>query len=70
VFKVLLEEQSVTKTAGRLGFTKPAVSRILARLRELFNNPLFTWPEPYTAGRKAISSVTVIGSRFIINHSI
>ena len=65
MFKVLLEVQSVTKAAGHVDFTKPAVSRILARLRELFNDPLFTWPEPYTAGQKAISSVTVIGSRFI-----
>ena len=42
VFQVLLEERSVTKAAGRLGLTQPAVSRNLARLRELFNDPLFT----------------------------
>jgi len=42
VFQVLLEERSVTTASGRLGLTQPAVSRNLARLRELFNDPLFT----------------------------
>ena len=42
VFQVLLDEKSVTKAAFRLGLTQPAVSRNLARLRVLFNDPLFT----------------------------
>lgn len=42
VFQVLLEERSVTRAAGRLNLTQPAVSRNLIRLRELFNDPLFT----------------------------
>ncbi|MDO6561997.1 LysR family transcriptional regulator [Amphritea sp. 1_MG-2023] len=42
VFQVLLEERSVTRAAGRLNLTQPAISRNLARLRSLFNDPLFT----------------------------
>ena len=42
VFQVLLEERSVTRAAGRLNLTQPAISRNLTRLRELFNDPLFT----------------------------
>ncbi len=36
----LLRTQSVTVTADRLGVSQPSVSRSLARLRELFNDPL------------------------------
>ena len=42
VFQVLLEERNVTRAAGRLNLTQPAISRTLARLRQLFNDPLFT----------------------------
>ncbi|MGY5804775.1 LysR family transcriptional regulator [Rhizobium sp. LEGMi12c] len=37
----LLDERSVTRAAERLGFTQPAVSGMLTRLRESFNDPLF-----------------------------
>ncbi len=37
----LLEERSVTRAADRLGFTQPAVSGMLTRLRESFDDPLF-----------------------------
>lgn len=37
----LLDERSVTKAAERLGFTQPAVSGMLTRLRESFDDPLF-----------------------------
>ncbi|MFC6487062.1 LysR family transcriptional regulator [Nitratireductor sp. GCM10026969] len=36
----LLEERSVTRAAGRLGMSQPAVSRALARLRTLFADAL------------------------------
>ncbi|CAA0104492.1 PCP degradation transcriptional activation protein [BD1-7 clade bacterium] len=42
VFQVLLEEQNVTRAAGRLNLSQPAISRNLARLRILFDDPLFT----------------------------
>ncbi len=42
VLQVLLEERNVTRAAGRLNLSQPAVSRNLSRLRELFNDPLFT----------------------------
>lgn len=37
----LLDERSVTRAAQRLGLTQPAVSGMLARLRESFEDPLF-----------------------------
>ena len=37
----LLDERSVTKAAERLALTQPAVSGVLARLRESFDAPLF-----------------------------
>lgn len=37
----LLEERSVTRAADRLGFTQPAVSGMLTRLRDSFDDPLF-----------------------------
>ena len=39
---VLLEERSVTKAAERLFITQPAMSKTLSRLRDLFDDPLFT----------------------------
>lgn len=37
----LLDEKSVTRAARQLGLSQPAVSGILARLRETFDDPLF-----------------------------
>lgn len=37
----LIETQSVTRAAERLGLTQPAVSGMLIRLRETFDDPLF-----------------------------
>ena len=41
-FQVLLEEQNVSKAADRLFITQSAMSKTLARLRELFDDHLFT----------------------------
>ncbi|MFT2092255.1 LysR family transcriptional regulator [Paraglaciecola sp. 2405UD69-4] len=41
VLNILFEEHSVTSAAGRLNLSQSAVSKHLARLRELFNDPLF-----------------------------
>jgi DNA-binding transcriptional LysR family regulator len=40
-FDAVLQERSVTAAAARLRLTQPAVSNALARLRSLFNDPLF-----------------------------
>lgn len=40
VLEALLDERSVTRAAGRLGMSQPAVSRALARLRRLFGDAL------------------------------
>lgn len=41
VFEILLEEESATKAAIRLGLTQAAVSASLARLRMVYDDPLF-----------------------------
>jgi DNA-binding transcriptional LysR family regulator len=41
VLDALLEECSVTRAAARLGYTQPTISGMLARLRDLFGDPLF-----------------------------
>ena len=41
-FQVLLEEQHVSRAAERLFITQSAMSKTLSRLRELFDDPLFT----------------------------
>jgi len=41
VLQILLEELNVTATAKRLHLTQSAVSKHLARLREMFDDPLF-----------------------------
>ena len=38
----LLDERSVTRAAERMSLTQPAVSGMLTRLRESFDDPLFT----------------------------
>lgn len=40
--QVLINERNVTRAAGRLHITQPAMSKTLQRLRELFQDPLFT----------------------------
>lgn len=40
--QVLLEEQSVSRAAERLFITQPAMSKTLSRLRQVFDDPLFT----------------------------
>lgn len=40
--EALLEERSVSRAAQRLHITQPAMSKTLSRLREAFNDPLFT----------------------------
>ena len=39
---VLIEEQSVSKSAHRLQMSQPAMSQNLKKLRHIFNDPLFT----------------------------
>ena len=41
-FRVLFEERNVSKAAKKLGVTQSAVSHALNRLRQMFNDPLFT----------------------------
>jgi len=41
VFIALMEERSVTRAAGRLGMTQPALSNALNRLRDTLRDPLF-----------------------------
>jgi DNA-binding transcriptional LysR family regulator len=41
VLDALLDDCNVTRAAERLGYTQPTVSGMLARLRDLFGDPLF-----------------------------
>ena len=41
VLDALLDERSVSRAADRLGYSQPTVSGMLARLRDLFGDPLF-----------------------------
>jgi len=41
VLDVLLDECNATRAAARLGYTQPTISGMLARLRDLFDDPLF-----------------------------
>src|SRR5712671_1979686 len=45
VFTVLAEERNVTRAAGRLLLSQPAVSRALQRLRETFHDDLLSGGE-------------------------
>lgn len=40
--RVMIEEQSVSRAANRLNLSQSAMSRVLGRLRELLDDPLFT----------------------------
>ena len=40
VLDALLDERNVTRAAARLGYTQPTISGMLARLRDLFGDPL------------------------------
>jgi len=44
-FAALFREKSVTRAAASLGRTQSAVSKQLGRLRELFNDPLFSYTD-------------------------
>jgi len=46
VLDALLDERSVTRAAERLGFTQPAVSGMLTRLREGLHDPTFVRTQP------------------------
>ncbi len=41
-FHVLLEEGNVSRAADRMNITQPAMSKTLSRLRQVFDDPLFT----------------------------
>lgn len=51
----LLEEESVTAAAQRLGISQPAMSAQLARLRSLFNDPLLM-----PSGRKLVPTARAL----------
>ena len=39
-FMLVMRERSVSRTADELGVSQPAMSRMLGKMRELFNDPL------------------------------
>ena len=76
-FDALIRERAVTKAAGRIGLSQPAMSHALSRLRDLFADDLFvrtpTGMEPTARAREiaplvaaaisgAISRARAVGS--------
>jgi DNA-binding transcriptional LysR family regulator len=59
-FDVLLEEANVTHAARRLGLSQPAMSARLARLRELFTDPLLV---PSQDGRGMVPTARALALR-------
>ena len=58
---VLLREKSVTKAANHLGITQPAMSNVLKRLRELFDDPILVrTSEGMTATERALGLQPVV----------
>src|ERR1043166_9937332 len=55
-FDALMSERAVTRAAGRIGLSQPAMSHALSRLRSLFADDLFvrtsTSMEPTTRARE------------------
>lgn len=41
IFVAIYEEQNLSKAAARLDISQPAVSKALARLRDIYDEPLF-----------------------------
>lgn len=64
VFTVLAEERNVTRAAGRLFVTQPAVSRALRRLREMFHDDLLirtaSGYEPTPKGQRLIHDLAMM----------
>jgi DNA-binding transcriptional LysR family regulator len=46
--RTMLDEKNITRAAARLGISQPALSAQLARLRDVFDDPLLT---PATSGK-------------------
>jgi len=61
-FDALMTERAVTRAAGRIGLSQPAMSHALSRLRELFSDDLFvrtaTGMEPTPRAREIAPFVT------------
>lgn len=61
-FDALMTERAVTRAAGRVGLSQPAMSHALSRLRDLFSDDLFvrtaTRMEPTARAREIASLVT------------
>lgn len=62
---VLLSEGSVTSAAQRLGISQPALSAQLARLRKLFDDPLFVM-----SGRRLVPTTRALSLQVPLNRAM
>jgi len=62
---ILLEEQSVTKAAGKMGLSVPAMSRTLARVRKAAGDPILV-----RAGRKLVPTPRALELQGRVRHII
>lgn len=70
--RAFVDEAHVTKAAERMGSTQPAMSAVLRRLREIFNDPLLVRTEkgmvPTERARELATSLTV--ALDVIDHAL
>ena len=62
-FDILIQERSVTRSAIRLGRTQSAVSHSLGRLREIFNDVLFSWDSGHMEPTPRAKELAIVISR-------
>ena len=64
---VLLEEANVTRAASRLAISQPALSAQLARLRELFGDPLLV---PASTGRGMVPTPRALAMKGVLHTAL
>jgi len=75
-FDALLDERNVTRAAARLGYTQSTISGMLARLRDVFDDPLFAraqrglLPTPRALALAAPVKQLIADSRRLIVHNL
>jgi len=71
IFDELVRHQRTTVVADRLGLSQSAVSHALTRLRDLFNDPLFSRrPDGLTPTRRALELAPKVRTLMRLTHDV